>query len=382
MLEAQGLEAAKQIGLVGGCGRGGDTAVGATPDGAIAVDVELAVIRLSEHIVLAGAAVAQGVFERHVVVQVVLDGERADVGASLAEVTAFQTVEVVAVAAIVGFVMHVGRGGRRTVAVGNPRIRQVITFHMVVAEVDAGRCAQAKGQRRCHAPTVVVHRIAASHVLFMAHQVQAEGRAVVQELAVHVEHVAAGLVGAVGKAAVGEVPRLWGLAHQVEAATGRATAAERGVGAFADFDGLDVEDLAALAAGIAYAIEVGVALSVKTTDKRTVALRVATFTGAEGDTRYGAQGILQRGGGGVLEYLLRHHSDRARRVHQRRGVLLRRGFLHLVGGVVLLLAGDVGGAEGDRVALAFWLGIFSRLRQVGGGAGTQGNADGRSQHAW
>ena len=220
VLEAQGLEAAKQIGLVGGCGRGGDTAVGATPDGAVAVDVELAVIRLSEHIVLAGAAVAQGVLERDVVVQVVFDGERADVRTGLAEVTAFQTVEVVAVAAVVGFVMHVGCSGRRTVAVGNPRIRQVITFHMVVAEVDTGRCAQAKSQRRRNAPTVVIHRVAAGHVLFMAHQVQAECRAVVQELAVHVEHVAAGLVGAVGKAAVGEVPRLWGLAHQVEAATG------------------------------------------------------------------------------------------------------------------------------------------------------------------
>ena len=251
---------------------------------------------------------------------------------------------------------------------------------MVVAEVDTGRCAQAKRQRRCHAPTVVIHRVAASDVLFMAHQVQTEGGAVVQELAVHVEHVAAGLVGAVGKAAVGEVPRLWGLAHQVEAATGRATAAERGVGAFADFDGLDVEDLAALAAGIAYAIEVGIALGIKTTDERTVALRIATFTGTEGDTRYGAQGVLQRGGGGVLEDLLRHHSDRTRRVHQRRGVLLRRGFFHLVGGVVLLLAGDVGGAEGDRGALAFLLGVFRCLRHVGGRAGAECNADGRGQH--
>ncbi|RMQ82185.1 hypothetical protein ALP97_05233 [Pseudomonas salomonii] len=324
---------------------------------------------------------AQGVFQRHVVVQVVLDGERADVGAGLAEIAIFQAVEVVAVAAVGGLVMPVGSGGRRAVAIRNARVREVVAFHVVVAEVDAGRCAQAEGQRRCHAPAVVVDGVAAGHILFVAHQVQTE-RGVVEELTVHVEYVAAGLVGAVGKAAVGEVTRLWRLAHQVDAAAGRATTAKRGVGAFADFDRFDVEDLAALAAGVAHAIQVGVALGVKATDERAIALGVAAFASAKGDARHGAQGILQRGGGGVFEHLLRHHGDRARGVHQWRGVLLRRGFFDLVGGVVLFLAGNARGAEGDAVALAFWFGAFGRLRHVGSRAGTECNADGRSQHAW
>ncbi len=45
--------------------------------------------------------------------------------------------------------------------------------------------------------------------------------------------------------------------------------------------------------GVAHAVEVGVALGVEATDERTVALGIATFTGTEGDARYGAQGILQ-----------------------------------------------------------------------------------------
>ena len=86
-------------------------------------------------------------------------------------------------------------------------------------------------------------------------------------------------------------------------------------------------------------------MGVKTTDEWTVALWVAAFAGAKRDARYGTQGILQRGGGGVLEDLLRHHGDRAWGVYQRGGVLLGRGFLHLVGGFVLFLAGDAGGTQ-------------------------------------
>ena len=226
MLEAQRLETAKQIGLVGGRCRSGDACVGTAPHSAVLVHVELAVIRLGEDVVLAGAAMTQGVFQRHGVAQVVLDGDGADIGAGLTEVAVLEAVEVAAVTAVGRFVVHVGGGRGRAVGVGNPRVRQVVAFHVVVAEVDAGRRAQAKGQRRCHAPTVVVHRVAAGHVLFVAHQVQAERRAVIQELTVHIQHVAAGLVGAVGEAAVGEVPRLGGLAHQVEAAAGRAATAE------------------------------------------------------------------------------------------------------------------------------------------------------------
>ena len=45
-------------------------------------------------------------------------------------------------------------------------------------------------------------------------------------------------------------------------------------------------------AGIAHAVQVGVALGVEAANERTVALRVATFTGTEGDARNGAQRVL------------------------------------------------------------------------------------------
>lgn len=70
-------------------------------------------------------------------------------------------------------------------------------------------------------PAVVVDRLTASDILLVAHQVQAE-RCGVQELAVYIQ-AAAGLVGAIGEAAVEEVTRLGGLAHHVQAAASRAT---------------------------------------------------------------------------------------------------------------------------------------------------------------
>ncbi len=64
-------------------------------------------------------------------------------------------------------------------------------------------------------------------------------------------------------------------------------------GPFADFNRFDGEDFAALRAGVAHAVQVGVALGVEATDERTVALRVAAFAGTKGDAWHGAQGVLQ-----------------------------------------------------------------------------------------
>ncbi|MCY1175415.1 hypothetical protein D9M73_156520 [compost metagenome] len=142
----------------------------------------------------------------------------------------------------------------------------------------------------------------------MAHQVQTASSSV-GELIVAVHGVALGLVRAPGEATVERVAQVCFFAHQVDAAAGSATAADGGVRAFADFDRFDGKDFAALRAGVTHAIQVGIGLGVETTDERTVALRVAAFTGTESDTWHSAQGVLHVHGTGVLEDLLGNHGD-------------------------------------------------------------------------
>ena len=202
------------------------------------------------------------------------------------------------------------------------------------------------------------------------------------ELIVAVEGVALGLVGAVGEAAVERIAQMGFLAHQVDAAAGRATTADGGVRALADFDVFDGEDLAALRTGVAHAVQVGVALRVETADERTIALRVAAFTGAKSDARHGAQRVLHVQRAGVFEHLLRNDSDRARRIDQRRGVLGRGGFFDLVGRRVLGFAGDGGGVQGNGVAGSFALGFFRREDHLPSRAGGDCDTDCRGEQTW
>ncbi len=110
-----------------------------------------------------------------------LDGEGCDIHSGLAEVAAGQAIEVVTVAAIIRLARvcrgapgaAVGRDGVR-----DTRIRQVVAFQVVVVKVDAGRRAQAKGQRRGDTPAVVVDLVAAGDVAFVGHQVQATGNGI------------------------------------------------------------------------------------------------------------------------------------------------------------------------------------------------------------
>jgi len=382
VLETGHVEGAEQVGLVGGGFGVAHPRVGPTPDAAV-VDVALAVVRLGEDVILHAAAVAQGVLDGQRIVQVVLDGEGRGVGAALAEV-AIQTIEVVVIAPGV-WLVRVGLGacGRTTGwnGVRDARVRGVVAFQMVVVEVYTGIGAQAEGQRRRDAPTVVIDLVATGDVALVAHQVETAGSAVV-ELVVAVEGVALGLVGAVGEAAVEGVAQVRFLAHQVDAAAGRATTANRRVRAFADFDVFHGEDFTALRTGVAHAVQIGVALGVEAADERTVALRVAAFTSTEGNARHGTQGVLHIQRAGVLEHLLRDDGDRARGVDQRCGVLGRGGFFDLIGGRVLGFACDGGGVQGNGVAGSFALGFFRREDHLPSRAGGDCDTDCRGEQTW
>ncbi|MNS48129.1 hypothetical protein D3C72_806860 [compost metagenome] len=327
---------------------------------------------------------AQGVLDGQRIAQIVFDGDGRGIGAALAEVAAIETVEVAAVAAVLRLVrvgLGTGSGASGRDRIRNTRVRGVVAFQMVVVEVDAGVGAQAKGQRRCDAPTVVIDAVAAGDVAFVAHQVQTAGDGV-GELVVAVHGVTLGLVGAPGVATVERIAQVRFLAHQVDAAAGCATAADGRVRAFADFDRFNGEDLAALRTGVAHAVQVGVALGIEAANERTVALRVAAFTGTEGNAWNSAQGVLHVQGAGVLEDLLRDDRDRTRCVDQRRGVLGRGGFLDVVGGLVLGFAIDGGSAQRNGIARRFFVGFFRREYHVARRAGSDCNADCRSEQTW
>ncbi|MOA20491.1 hypothetical protein D3C78_1409400 [compost metagenome] len=172
------------------------------------------------------------------------------------------------------------------------------------------------------------------------------------------------------------------LADQVDAAARGATTTDGGVRALADFDRFNGEDFAALGAGIAHTVQVGVALGVETADERTVALRVTAFTRTEGDARNSAQRVLQVERAGVFQNLLRNDGHRARRVDQRGGVLGRGGFLDVVGCLVLGFAGDGGGAQRNHIVRCFSVGFLRRENHVARRAGSNRHADGRCEQTW
>src|SRR5690606_7713001 len=124
-------------------------------------------------------------------------------------------------------------------------IRHVVSFQVVVIELDPRVGAQAESERRRNAPTADVDVIAPGNVGMVLHQVQTERRGV-GELLVQVSGVALGLVGAKGIATVVGVAQVSALGDQVQAAARGTGAGERRTRPFADFYRFDVEDFPAL----------------------------------------------------------------------------------------------------------------------------------------
>ena len=211
----------------------------------------------------------------------------------------------------------------------------------------------------------------------MAHQVQPTCNGVT-ELVVAVQRVALGLVRTPGVTAIKGVTQVGLFADHVDRAARCATTAEGRVRALGDFNGFNRENFAALRARITYAIEVGVALGVKATDERTVALWVAAFACTERHAGHSAQRILQGGRCGIFYQLLRDDGDRAWGIDQGGGVLGRVGFFDLVR-LFSLLARNRGRAKGKGIALRLAVSAFSGLSHVRSRGRSNRYTNGRSQ---
>ena len=254
--------------------------------------------------------------------------------------------------------------------------RDAVVGHLVAVEVvvaggQGRRRAEAGGDGRAHAPLVEIDRVATGDVALSDHEIQAHGcgRA---DLPVGVHRAAHIVVSAGADRAVDEVLQARGLGAQVDAAAARAAPRIDRVRPLDDLDLFQVEDFALLAAGVADAVDEDVVARGLTADEGAVGQRLAAFARAEGDARRGAQDVLQRGGGGLLDDLLRDHRDRTRRVYQRGdegrvlGLALDALAMHVnraQGGGVL---GDV--RRGDR---GFVSGHGGRSAQHASGAGSE-----------
>ncbi len=373
VLDAAGIEPCGQVGLVDPALGVGVAALGRARNQAIG-HVATRIIRVGDDVVQGGAGDTRSVRDGQVLVQVVLQTDRAGVRGALAEVATFQAIEVVPID-LGGLAARIARRRHRQ---RNAVIRHVVGFQVVVRQRRAGRRIEAEGDGRRHAPATDVNAIAPGDVGFVLHQVQAPGD-VVAEHAVDVQRVAARLVRAEGDAGVAEVALLGGLADQIEAATRGARASVGRPRPLAHLDALDVEDLTGLRADITQAIDKGVALGVEAANDRPVTRRVAALTRTEGNAGGGTQRVDQRERAGVADHLIGDHGDRFWGLAQRRGVLLRSGG---IGFVALLLLADHGQfVERDRRIAAGGSGVRHGLGNGGGGESGKGNTDSRSQHA-
>ena len=97
-----------------------------------------------------------GVGDGQVLVQVVLQTDRAGIRGALAEIATFQAIEVVPID-LGGLAARIARRRHRQ---RNAVIRDVVGFQVVVRQRRAGRRIEAEGDGRRHAPAADVNAIA------------------------------------------------------------------------------------------------------------------------------------------------------------------------------------------------------------------------------
>jgi hypothetical protein len=176
-----------------------------------------------------------------------------------------------------------------------------------------GRRADAEAKRRCDTVVVVL-----GHVARRLHRLpegrHAEGRAVGQ-LPVQVGGRAVVVVGAGRQAHLAAVMQAGLLADLVDHAAGGAAAEEHRRRALEHLHRLQREDIAAVLAAVAHAVEVDVGAGREAAQVDVVADHAA-LAGAQGDAGHVAQRVLQRGGRLRVEHLAVQHGDGLRHVAQ------------------------------------------------------------------
>ena len=220
-------------------------------------------------------------------------------------------------------------------------VRHVVLVDVQEAGGDAGRFAQAKGDRWGDRPALVLDFVARRIAAVLFQQVQAEGGTRVGvDHAVPVGGGAFLLAAADGDQGIDAVFQVRRLADQVDRAGRRTTAAVGAGRAFQHVDLFDVEHVARDRADVAHAVDVDAARGVKAAHVDRVArIRVAIFAEEEGTH---AWRVAQRVGQGqsalLLDQFFLDHDDGLRRIDQRFRVFRRRGLVGLE--VVFLGAND------------------------------------------
>ncbi len=184
------------------------------------------------------------------------------------------------------------RGGRRA-QVRYARIGHVVLVLVQVVQREGGRSAHAHLHARSNAPAAVAVEGPAGHALMVDHAVQPHGHAVAD----HVVDVAGGADLVVGptldhaRLLVGHERQLGDL---VDHPAG-GSAAEQGRGrAFVDLDGVQIEGVAGVVAGVAKAIQEEVVVGREAAQVHRVAVGPA-LAGVQGDAGDVLQRLLQVG---------------------------------------------------------------------------------------
>ncbi|VUM21011.1 hypothetical protein PGKDCPLP_03675 [Stenotrophomonas maltophilia] len=366
-LVLEGRQAARD-GVAGKVGRVG---IGDVAGRAAACAAHAGAHEGGEQVILFGATPAGGVGQAHAVVEVVLETERGHLRGHVIVVGA-GAVEVLRIDRVPGqrFQRRLRRPARQAQG-GHATIWHVVLLHIQQVEVVAGGGTQTEGQRRCDAPALVLHVVAAGLVAVLPHAVDAQRAGGAQRL-VPVGGGAALLVAAQRNAGRRRVLQVGLLADKVDRAGRRRTAivgAGRPLGYFHLFD---VEHIARDRAQVAHTVHIQAVGGVEAAHEQRIAGgRVAVLAGIEGAH---AGAVAQRLGEGrgtlLVEQVAGNHLDGLRRVLQALGEL-RRG--HLVGFVA------PGGVHVDLVQRAGVVGGFSVGQRGQGGQAEAGGKTGGGQ---
>ena len=303
--------------------------------------------------------------KRDVLVEVVLEPERADVDVVVLVVAARDAVEALGVDL-----------GRSPAQVRQTVVGQVVVALIEVAGDQAGGAVEPDGEGRCHAPALARDLVAAGGIALEAHQVQAQGSG-----------AAEGLVEVEGRASLGpaahraadlvERGELGGLADLIDDAAGRAAAEQHGGGALEHLDRLQVEGVAGVLAEVADPVDVDVVAGREAAEREVVTLTPAAFARGQADAGHGAERVAQGEHRALLQHLLRDDRDGLRGVLDGVRELVEARLLDLE---LVALAPDVDPRQRDVVLALLLVRGRRRLRPRLCRHQRQAHADGGPDH--